>query len=249
MKNWKSVLIGFAAGTMCMATTPAFAGIYKAVQAQLMPDVLFDIDGKVVGSPSNQPVVNYNGYIYVPIRFIADSLDCEIAFDPVTKRVKIVSPEPEVIEKVVEKEIEKIVYVDQSDDPDYVVYNKLPVTVYRDGYKIALRTIMMDDKDGGGKKRTRTYLTVENTDISKVSLMHYDAKLTWDGVEYDVSTSGGGRWEDNWDETIRKEEEKEGYLLFDGVDYDYSKGTLEFQMRVNDDSGDTIEDIRIDFKK
>ena len=249
MKNWKSVLIGFAAGTMCMATTPAFAGIYKAVQAQLMPDVLFDIDGKVVGSPSNQPVVNYNGYIYVPIRFIADSLDCEIAFDPVTKRVKIVSPEPEVIEKVVEKEIEKIVYVDQSDDPDYVVYNKLPVTVYRDGYKIALRTIMMDDKDGGGKKRTRTYLTVENTDISKVSLMPYDAKLTLRGVEYDVSTSGGGRWEDNWDETIRKEEEKEGYLLFDGVDYDYSKGTLEFQMRVNDDSGDTIEDIRIDFKK
>ena len=249
MKNWKSVLIGFAAGAMCMATTPAFAGIYKAVQAQLMPDVLFDIDGKVVGSPSNQPVVNYNGYIYVPIRFIADSLYCEIAFDPVTKRVKIVSPEPEVIEKVVEKEIEKIVYVDQSDDPDYVVYNKLPVTVYRDGYKIALRTIMMDDKDGGGKKRTRTYLTVENTDISKVSLMPYDAKLTLDGVEYDVSTSGGGRWEDNWDETIRKEEEKEGYLLFDGVDYDYSKGTLEFQMRVNDDSGDTIEDIRIDFKK
>lgn len=249
MKNWKSVLIGFAAGTMCMATTPAFAGIYKAVQAQLMPDVLFDIDGKVVGSPSNQPVVNYNGYIYVPVRFVADSLDCEIAFNPVTKRVEIVSPEPEVIEKVVEKEIEKIVYVDQSDDPDYVVYNKLPVTVYRDGYKIALRTIMMDDKDGGGKKRTRTYLTVENTDISKVSLMPYDAKLTLDGVEYDVSTSGGGRWDDNWDETIRKEEEKEGYILFDGVDYDYSKGTLEFQMRVNDDSGDTIEDIRIDFKK
>ena len=150
---------------------------------------------------------------------------------------------------MVEKEIEKIVYVDQSDDPDYVVYNKLPVTVYRDGYKIALRTIMMDDKDGGGKKRTRTYLTVENTDISKVSLMPYDAKLTLDGVEYDVSTSGGGRWDDNWDETIRKEEEKEGYILFDGVDYDYSKGTLEFQMRVNDDSGDTIEDIRIDFKK
>lgn len=249
MKNWKSVLIGFAAGAMCMATTPAFAGIYKVVQAQLMPDVLFDIDGKVVGSPSNQPVVNYNGYIYVPVRFVADSLDCQIAFDPVTKRVEIVSPEPEVIEKVVEKEIEKIVYVDQSDDPDYVVYNKLPVTVYRDGYKIALRTIMMDDKDGGGKKRTRTYLTVENTDISKVSLMPYDAKLTLDGVEYDVSTSGGGRWDDNWDETIRKEEEKEGYILFDGVDYDYSKGTLEFQMRVNDDSGDTIEDIRIDFKK
>lgn len=249
MKSWKAILMGFAAGAMCMATTPVFAGIYKVVQAQLMPDVLFDIDGKVVGSPSNQPVVNYNGYIYVPIRFVADSLDCQIAFDPVTKRVTMVSPEPEVIEKVVEKEVEKIVYVDQSDDPDYVVYNKLPVTVYRDGYKIALRTIMMDDEEGGGKKRTRTYLTVENTDISKVSLMPYEAKLTLDGVEYDVSSSGGGRWDDNWDETIKKEEEREGYILFDGVDYDYSKGSLEFQMRVNDDSGDTIEDIRIDFKK
>lgn len=249
MKSWKAGVIGFIAGGLLIGATPAFASAYKVVQAQLMHDAMFSIDDKVVGSPSNQPVLNYNGYIYVPVRFVAENLNCDVNFDPVLRRVMITSPEPEVIEKVVEKEVEKIVYVDQSDDPDYVVYNRLPVTVYKDGYEITLRMVMMDDEEGGGTKRTRTYLTVKNTDVTKISVMPYEAKLTLDGKEYDVANSGGGRWDESWDENIREDEEKEGHILFNGVDYDYSKGTLEFQVRVNDGSGDVIDDIRFDFKK
>ena len=83
--------------------------------------------------------------------------------DQINKDIK---KDEQQIEKY-KKEIEKIVYVDKTDDPDYVVYSKLPVTVYKDGYEITLRTVMMDDEDGGGVKRTRTYLTVENTDVNK----------------------------------------------------------------------------------
>ncbi len=130
-----------------------------------------------------------------------------------------------------------------------MVYSKLPVTVYKDGYEITLRTVMMDDEDGGGVKRTRTYLTVENTDVNKITVMPYEAKLTLDGVEYDVSNTGGGRWDDAWTNAIFEEEEQEGYILFNGVDYDYSKGTLEFQVSSNDGSGDVIDDIKIEFKR
>lgn len=247
MKKWKVALTGFVIGVIL--TTPALANAYKIVQAQLMHDVLFNINGKAAGSPSNQPVLNYNGYIYVPVRFVSESMDCDVNFDAITKKVTITSPEPEVVEKVVEKEIEKIVYVDKTDDPDYVVYSKLPVTVYKDGYEITLRTVMMDDEDGGGVKRTRTYLTVENTDVNKITVMPYEAKLTLDGVEYDVSNTGGGRWDDAWTNAIFEEEEQEGYILFNGVDYDYSKGTLEFQVSSNDGSGDVIDDIKIEFKR
>ncbi len=249
MKSWKAGVLGFVAGAMVIGTTPVFGSVYKVVQAQLMHDAMFTIDDKIVGSPSNQPVLNYNGYVYVPVRFVAESLDCEVSFDPTLRRVVITSPEPEVIEKVVEKEVEKIVYVDQSDDPDYVVYNRLPVTIYKDGYEIVLRMVMMDDPDGGGIKRTRTYLTVKNTDVTKISVMPYEAKLTLDGKEYDIVNGGGGRWDDVWNENIREDEEKEGYILFNGVNHDYSNGTLEFQVRSNDGSGDTIDDIKIDFKK
>lgn len=249
MKAWKAAAMGFAAGTLVMGTTPVLASAYQKVEAYLMHDVMFQIDDKVVTSASDQPVLNYNGYIYVPTRFVADNLNCDITFDAVTRKVNITSPEPEVVEKVVEKEVEKIVYVDKTDDPDYVVYSKLPVTIYQDGYEITLKSIMMDDEEGAGVKRTRAYLTVENTDIDRVSLMPLEAKLTLDGVTYDVSISGGGRWSDEWSNKISKDEEKEGYILFDGIDHDYSNGTLEFQMRVNDGSGDTIEDIKIDFKK
>lgn len=248
MKSWKVGLLGFAAGAMVMGASPVFASVYKTVQAQIMADVMFDVDGNVVASPSNQPVLNYNGYIYVPLRFAAEALECQVSFDPVMKRVAVVSPEPEVIETVVEKEVEKVVYVDKSDDPDYVVYNKLPVTVYKDGYEITLKTVMMDDKENAGMRRTRTYLKVENTDVDKISIMPYEAKLTLDDKEFDVSLAGG-RWDDAWNESIREDKEKEGYILFDGVEYDYTSGSLEFQVRVNDGSGDTIDDIRFDFKK
>ena len=247
MKKWKVGLLGFTIGALI--TTPVLASMYKVVEAQLMHDVLFNINGKAAASPSNQPVLNYNGYIYVPVRFVSESMDCDINFDAVTKKVIITSPEPEVIEKVIEKEVEKIVYVDKSDDPDYTVYNKLPVTVYKDGYEIVLRMVMMDDAETGGMKRTRTYLTVKNTDVDKITLMPYEAKLTLDGKEYNVSSSGGGRWDDVWTDRIFEDDEQEGYILFNGVDYDYSKGSLEFQIASNDGSGDVIDDIKIDFKK
>lgn len=48
---------------------------------------------------------------------------------------------------------------------------------------------------------------------------------------------------------IKKDEQKEGYILFNGVEYGYTKGSLEFQVRVNDGSGDVIDTIRFDFKK
>ena len=249
MKAWKASIIGFTVGVLAMGTTPVLANAYKKVEAYLMHDAMFQIDDKVVTSPSDQPVLNYNGYIYVPTRFVAENLGCEIGFDALTRRVNIISPEPEVVEKVVEKEVEKIVYVDKTDDPNYVVYDKLPVTIYKDGYEITLKSIMMDDEDGAGVKRTRAYLKVENTDIDRVSVMPLEAKLTLDDTTYDVSVSGGGRWSDEWSNKINEDEEKEGYILFDGIDHDYSTGTLEFQMRVNDGSGDIIEDIKFDFKK
>ena len=248
MKSWKIGILGFAAGAMVMGVSPVFASVYKTVQAQIMADVMFDVDGNVVASPSNQPVLYYNGYIYVPLRFVSEALECQVSFDPVMKRVAMVSPEAEVIEKVVEKEVEKIVYVDKSDDPDYVVYNKLPVTVYKDGYEVTLKNIMMDDEENAGMRRTRTYLKVENTDVTKISVMPYEAKLILDDKEIDVSIAGG-RWDDAWSENIKKDEQKEGYILFNGVEYGYTKGSLEFQVRVNDGSGDVIDTIRFDFKK
>ena len=97
MKSWKVGLLGFAAGAMVMGVSPVFASVYKTVQAQIMADVMFDVDGNVVASPSNQPVLNYNGYIYVPLRFAAEALECQVSFDPVMKRVAVVSDRKSVV--------------------------------------------------------------------------------------------------------------------------------------------------------
>ena len=133
MKAWKASIIGFTVGVLAMGTTPVLANAYKKVEAYLMHDAMFQIDDKVVTSPSDQPVLNYNGYIYVPTRFVAENLGCDIRFDALTRRVNIISPEPEVVEKVVEKEVEKIVYVDSEDAVDgNKVYKDLPITINKE---------------------------------------------------------------------------------------------------------------------
>ena len=49
--------------------------------------------------------------------------------------------------------------------------------MYKDGYEVTLKNIMMDDEENAGMRRTRTYLKVENTDVTKISVMPYEAKI------------------------------------------------------------------------
>ncbi|OMF32611.1 hypothetical protein BK133_13970 [Paenibacillus sp. FSL H8-0548] len=44
-------------------------------------------DGKTASLPSGQSIYNYKGSIYVPIRFLSESVGTQISFDPITKTV------------------------------------------------------------------------------------------------------------------------------------------------------------------
>ena len=77
MKNIKGVAMGFVAGALCMVSVTAFAA-YPQVMTSVLNDVLFQINGEKVASPSDQPVLNYNGYTYVPVRYVSEALGAEV---------------------------------------------------------------------------------------------------------------------------------------------------------------------------
>ena len=88
MKNFKSVAMGFVAGAMCMVSVTAMAA-YTDVTAKLWNDVKFNFNGVSTPAPSNQPVLNYNGYTYVPLRFVTETLGGQTSYDDSSKTVSV----------------------------------------------------------------------------------------------------------------------------------------------------------------
>jgi hypothetical protein len=249
MKHWKSVALGFVAGAVAMSATPVLGAVYQTVSAVLMHDATFQIGEEAKASPSDQPVLNYNNYTYVPTRFVAEALGCEVKWNAASRKVIITPPKEAVKIEYVEKEVEKIVYVDKDSEEGAKVYSAVPVRYYGDGYTVILTSVSMNKDVVGNKPRTRTYITLENDRVDKVELVPDDAKLTLDGKDY-YQPKSESLWDDKWrNEYAKKDKELKGYLIFDDNNTEYSTGTLEFKVRVYDDNQLKTDTITLDFKK
>ena len=252
MNNLKALVVGFAAGAVCMMSVPAIAATYKNVEAMLLPEAMFKIDDKLVASPSDAPVLNYQGYTYVPVRFVAEQLGCEVTWDVISRQVRIKSPAPEVVERVIEKPVEKIVYVDKdsSIEQGSTVYYELPAKKSTSGYSITLKTVIMeDDEDYGAPRRTRAYITLDNLNLDKVEVEQIETKLILDGKEHKMSNRDN-LWDDRWDdEYTKKDETIDGFFVFDGIEADYKTGTLKVPIKITNDDGFKREVVEINFKR
>lgn len=225
MKNWKAVGLGFIAGAACMVTTTALAGGVN-VSAFVSGDITFRIDDKNVAAPSNLPVLNYNNSVYVPIRFVGDQLGCDVDYDIVTKQVIITSPPPKVVEKQVE--VEKIVYVNEEDSPDYRVFSKLPIRKIEDNFRVEVTGLIRRPEEN----LTKVNILVENTGTKAIQVVPASAKLEVDGktYEFDVRPSN---WDKKWYNDITDDDEIEGYIPFALIPKNWQKATLTLEVREN----------------
>jgi len=235
MKNIKTLIIGFAAGAAFMFTTSAIAANAN-VTAVLTPDIFFKVDGEVVAPASDQPILNYNNRVYVPIRFAATLTGATVDWDVASRKVVITKPEAEVVEKEVVKEVEKIVYVDSSLNPDSstAVYSSLPLTKNTSDYKIEVTGISRKPTES----ITKVFLTLENKQENKIQLEQSDSKLIVDGEEYPL-TSIRAQWDNSWYNDIEEDDENEGSLAFTLIPEDWSQASLTVTFRENITDGDT----------
>jgi len=225
MKKYKGVVMGFVAGAMCMVTVSAMAATYAKIEASVLHDVIFEFNGEKVTAPSNQPVLNYNGYTYLPVRFVGESLDAEVNWDP-AKRLVSIDLEPEVIEKVVEVEVPYYIT-----DPDKVskAYKELPVSCEKDDFEVEVKVISIDE----GLKNTKFIVDCENESKRDegFTIVNSSAKLVVDGEDIRLDQHVT-RWDEKWGTYyITKEDPKtEGYILFEQIDEEWTKMTLSFDV-------------------
>lgn len=214
----KSAVFGFIAGALCTATIGTAIGADTVVVGTLKPDVNFKIDGKISQAPRSMSPINYNGYTYVPVRYIGEMLGCTVDWKDNT--VVVDYPEDKIKEVV--REVEKIVYVDKGDSVDGTVYSELPVTKRTSDFEVTLTGFIRSES----ANKSTLYLTIENKQGDNIQLDQDDCVLTVDGKKYEI-TKRNSLLDAKWYNNIKKDDKVEGYLTFDLVPEDYKEMSIK----------------------
>lgn len=234
MKNFKSAAMGFVAGALCMVSVTAFAA-YSDVTAKLFNDVTFKFDGVAKASPSDQPVLNYNGYTYVPIRYVSDNLGATINYDIATRVIDIQSDKKTYVKEV---EVEKIVYVEKgsTEGAKTTEYDTLPLKSKKNKHTVEVTGVSRDAYDSN----TKIFVDVDNDNETGVQLIPSAATLVVDGEKVDTSVHYS-RWDNGWSTSdIQYDESYEGYLLFNLLDEEWTNADLTITLRATGSTEDEV---------
>lgn len=234
MKKFRNAAAGFVAGALCMVSVTAF-GAYSDVTAKLFNDVTFKFDGVATASPANQPVLNYNGYTYVPIRYVSDNLGATIDYDIATRVIDIQSDKKTYIKEV---PVEKIVYVEKDSDEakSIVTYDSLPQKSKKNKHTVEVTSVSRDPFIG----YTKIFLDVDNDNVVRCQMIPSKATLVVDGEEVNASKLVT-RWDDGWSTSdIQYDDSYEGYLLFDLIDEEWTNADLTVTLR---EAGSTKDEV------
>ncbi|MCI1930622.1 MAG: copper amine oxidase N-terminal domain-containing protein [Clostridia bacterium] len=232
MKNFKTAAAGFVAGALCMVTVTAMAA-YSDVTAKLWNDVTFRFNNERVASPSDQPVLNYRGYTYVPLRFVSEQFGADVNYDSNLKTVSV-DYKPKVVEKQVPVVKEVPVYIkDDSKTDGSAVYQTLPIKVTDGDYSVEVTGFTRN----ASLAYTKALVTVKNKGDDYIQLVPSESKLTVDGEDVPLCKILS-RWDNSWSTgDIYSEDdddgEKDGYVSFELCNEDYEKMDLTLVIRNN----------------
>lgn len=249
MKVLKGALIGAIIGSTLTISTGVFADTAKQISAYLANHIQFQFDGEYKSTPEGQAAIMYNDSVYVPARFIAENTGAEVKWDPQTQTVRINTPEPEVIEKIVYVEKEEVEEKEEKDNKEEQKeeeteetknrnYQTLPIKkTYKDMEITATAVISYDNE-------TKVYFTIENTGSIPLQVQQSKTIIEVDGKSYEMNSKRASDWDREWYNDIRKDEKKQGYILFDGIPEDSKYMHIELSILQQDFR---LEEIPVSF--
>lgn len=137
MKNLKGLMAGLIIGVLITGGTVGAFAFSESVMA-IAGNYKLQFDGKYQTLPDGQAILNYNGRIYTPARFVAETLGAKVGWDDASRTVSIESPEPKVVEKIVEKIVEKEVPAENSENTTESRFMTLPIRYEVDDVRIEI---------------------------------------------------------------------------------------------------------------
>lgn len=193
----KGFVAGVMVGAMAMVAVPAFAD-GESISALIDNSIQLMIDNEMKTMPDDYKVLNVEGRTYLPSRYVAEQLGATVEWNEGSRLVRITSPAPKVVEKVVEVpvEVEKIVYVDK-DTGDTIdtnkptdsskTYRSLPQGETQKHVQLNVEAINnINDAFDVGATRVRIKFTNDSVQ-DYITVDYYNAVLIAGGQEYKAS--------------------------------------------------------------
>jgi len=82
----RKYIVGFVCGALVMSSAAVYAS--DTIKATIFP-VSINVNGQNTELPDGYKIINVEGRTYVPIRFVAESLDSVVAYDHSSKSIRI----------------------------------------------------------------------------------------------------------------------------------------------------------------
>ena len=235
------IIIGTVMGSILTMSTGALAQSSKLISAYLGNHIRFEFNGEEKKPPQDKPAIIYKDSVYVPIRFIAEGSNMPINWNAQTQKVEIKTPEPEVIEKIIYKEMPKedddkeIEDVKEVEEKDTRIYQTYPILKTYIDMDVTVQTVLKSDNE------TKIFVAIKNKEFTPLQLIQSETIIEVDGTTYNISDITSARWDESWYHDVRKDQIKEGFIIFKNIPED-SKGIhLVLKVLKNDGSGKYAE--------
>jgi hypothetical protein len=242
------IVLGTVIGSILTLSTGAFAEVSNLVSAYLGKHIQFNFNGEIKKSSEDRPAIIYKDSIYVPVRFIAEGTGMPINWNAQTQTVEIKTPEPEVIEKVVYVEVPKEEDEEKEEEKkdekkDSRDYHTLPTSKTYTNMEVKAITMLAEEN------QTKVFFSIENKETYPLQLIQSETIIEVDGVPYKMSDKPSVFWDTNWYNDIRKDEVREGYIIFGEIPEDAKGIHMVLKIMQNDGSGKYTEvpfDLEVD---
>lgn len=235
------IVMGAVMGSIFTFSTGVFADTSKLVSAYLANHIRFEFDGEVKKPSEDKPAIIYKDSVYVPIRFIAEGAGMPVTWNAKTQMVEVKTPEPQIIEKEVYIEVPKEENKveekkeEKEEKKDLREYHTLPISKTYTNVEVKAISMLADENE------TKVFFSVENKDSYPLQLIQSETIIEVDGVPYKMSDKPSGFWDTNWYNDIRKDEIREGYIIFNEIPEDAKGIHIVLKIVQNDGSGKYTE--------
>ncbi|SDY99297.1 stalk domain-containing protein [Tindallia californiensis] len=277
-EKMKYGVTGLALGVALTLSVTSISAFTEMINVYLRPDIQYVVDGEIRPMPSGYTTLVHEGRTYVPMRYMAQTLDADVLWDEITQRVIITTPQPEVLpepeepeeepaeELEAEEEIEEEPAEEPAEEPEEEEedtgqpagnYRRLPVTQYHEDLEVTVNLVTLRDKDGresasrGRVDTTRVYLRVENEDRTPYEIRQGKTIAIVDGKEYKTADVGFQHYDTKWYKHLQRDDVIEGYISLPDIPEDAKEMRLTIFAEKHGVRPELIEiefDIALDLK-
>lgn len=231
------IILGTVLGSMLTLSTGVLAETTKLISAYLGSHIRFEFDGETKKPAEDKPAIIYKDSVYVPVRFIAEGTGMPITWNAKTQTIEVKSPEPQVVEKIVYKETseEEKEEEETGEVKDTRNYQTLPIFKPYTNMEVTAVTVLKDENE------TKVFFSIKNKEGYPIQLIQSETIIEVDGVPYKMSDKPMASWDYKWYDDIRKDETREGYIIFKDTPKDAKGIHVVLKIMQNDGSGKYIE--------